>query len=88
MDETLTEEQDDQLSEVLKVLSKLQTPAIIFESARLRLPDPPLEPEGQDVGCGGPLEGSSRPPRFSRTWRACDRRIFVACGLVDDPEAQ
>src|SRR5215213_4251171 len=39
--ETLTEEQDAQLSQVLKVLSKLQTPALIFESTRLRLPAPP-----------------------------------------------
>src|SRR5215207_6709603 len=45
MDEPLTEEQDAQLSEVLKVLSKLQTPALIFESARLRLPDPPWSPQ-------------------------------------------
>jgi hypothetical protein len=44
MDEPLTEGQDAQLSEVLKVLSKLQTPVLIFESARLRLPNPPWSP--------------------------------------------
>ena len=42
MDESLTEGQGAQLSEVLKGLSKLQTPALIFESARLRLPNRPL----------------------------------------------
>jgi hypothetical protein len=45
MDEPLTEGQDAQLSEVLKVLSKLQTPVLIFESARLRLPNPPWSPQ-------------------------------------------
>jgi hypothetical protein len=45
MGESLTDEQDAQLSEVLTVLSKLQTPALIFEAARLRLTDPPWSPQ-------------------------------------------
>jgi hypothetical protein len=44
MDESLTDEQEDQLAKVLDVLSGIATPALIFESARLRLPDPPWSP--------------------------------------------
>jgi hypothetical protein len=38
----LTPEQEAQLGDVLRVLSNLATPALIFEATRLRLPDSPL----------------------------------------------
>src|SRR5687767_2654981 len=41
----LTVEQEAQLAAVKHELSTLATPALIFEAARLRLPDPPWSPQ-------------------------------------------